>query len=331
MLGRLRKHLTPATGLALLALVFAITGGAFAATGGGNSSHGTLTASAAKSKAKAKAKAGPRGPAGPAGKNGTNGTNGAPGATGPAGPQGPAGAAGSGTPGPKGENGTNGTSVTSVPASKAECESGGVKYTPGGKVCNGATGYTKTLPEHQTEMGAWTISPVPEQIRCIAAPEEEVENKVTNKKEKVHTGQWEDSACTQKAPENPAFGKPTGNFEREELTHTRNADFASISFPIPLGKPLGEAAVHYIKAEETTAQCTGSPAAPSAEPGNLCVYESFTSNVENNEAIIFTPSSGFFGFPTEAGAGISGAGIDLPVLAGHGGGTAIGAWAVTAE
>ena len=34
MLSKIRKHLTPSTGIALIALVFALTGGAFAATGG---------------------------------------------------------------------------------------------------------------------------------------------------------------------------------------------------------------------------------------------------------------------------------------------------------
>ena len=105
MLSALRKrvHFGPATAIAFLALVFAITGGAFAATGGngGGSSHATLIASAAK--AKSKVKVGPRGPAGPAGKNGANGANGA------AGPQGPQ--------GPKGENGT--TARTAPPARTA--------------------------------------------------------------------------------------------------------------------------------------------------------------------------------------------------------------------
>ena len=96
VLRKIKKHFTPAMGVALLGLVFAVTGVSFAATGGngGGPSHGTLTASAAKSKSKAKTKVGPRGPAGPAGKNGANGATGAAGPTGPAGAQGPAGATG---------------------------------------------------------------------------------------------------------------------------------------------------------------------------------------------------------------------------------------------
>src|ERR1700733_15373396 len=106
MLQTMRKHLTYSNLAATLALLFAITGGAFAATGGGSNRPARATASvsgatgrsgvsdrvivtAAKKKAKAKAPA--RGPAGPAGKNGTNGTNGAPGAAGSVGPAGPTG------------------------------------------------------------------------------------------------------------------------------------------------------------------------------------------------------------------------------------------------
>lgn len=149
MLQRLRKHLTPSVFIALIALVFALTGGAFAATGGGGggSSHATLTASAAKSKAKSKTKAGARGPAGPAGKNGTNGANGAQGATGavgpagPAGSQGPAGAAGAkgetGATGPKGETGATGEEGPAGP-----------EGTFGGQ----------TLPAGKTLKGNWAAS-----------------------------------------------------------------------------------------------------------------------------------------------------------------------------
>lgn len=139
MLQRLRKHLTPSVFIALIALVFALTGGAFAATGGGSSSHATLTASAAKSKAKSKTKAGARGPAGPAGKNGTNGANGAAGAQGPAGPQGAAGGKGeTGSPGTDGTDGTDGTNGTNG----AE----GSPWTDGG-----------TLPSESTETGQWAV------------------------------------------------------------------------------------------------------------------------------------------------------------------------------
>ena len=112
MFQAIRRHISPATVVAFMALIFAMTGGAFAASsgGGGRGSRATAStapagsatplASAAKSKAKPKAKAGPRGPAGPGGKNGANG------ATGPAGAAGPAGATGPG--GPAGATGATG-------------------------------------------------------------------------------------------------------------------------------------------------------------------------------------------------------------------------------
>jgi Collagen triple helix repeat (20 copies) len=113
MFQRVTKHITPASVLALVALVFAITGGAFAASGGsGNGpSHATLSASAAKAKKKSKPQstrgpAGPKGATGVAGAMGPAGPQGAPGAAGAAGKEGPQGAKG-GT-GPEGQAGKEG-------------------------------------------------------------------------------------------------------------------------------------------------------------------------------------------------------------------------------
>jgi Collagen triple helix repeat (20 copies) len=141
----LKKHLTPSTVIAIVALVFALTGGAFAATGGSSGSGKTVarvsssTSVATAAKNKPKPKAGARGPAGPAGKNGAPGATGATGATGPAGatgPGGPQGVAGAaGAPGAKGENGA-----------------------PGAPGKNGTTGFTETLPPKETETGT-VVSP----------------------------------------------------------------------------------------------------------------------------------------------------------------------------
>jgi hypothetical protein len=68
---KLKQHLNPATGIALMALVFAMTGGAYAANHYVITSTRQIKPSVLKKKAKGKT-----GPAGP---------NGAPGATGPAG------------------------------------------------------------------------------------------------------------------------------------------------------------------------------------------------------------------------------------------------------
>ncbi len=120
--------------VAILALVLAMVGGAYAAGG--------LTKSQEKQVKKIAKKY--------AGKNGTNGTNGTNGAA--------------GAKGDKGDPGNNGTSVTGVaiPTSSATCNHlGGTAYTSASgteNVCNGTTGFTKTLPKGETEKGAFAIS-----------------------------------------------------------------------------------------------------------------------------------------------------------------------------
>jgi hypothetical protein len=187
--------------VAIFALVFAMVGGAWAA-GGLNPKQKKEVTKIAKKFA------------------GKNGTNGAPGERGP-----------QGEPGKAGENGKPGTSVTGapIPTSSATCNHlGGIAYTSASStenVCNGQTGFTKTLPEGETERGDWSM------IGSGAA----------------------------------------------ELIGT------SASFNIPLAEaPLP----HLIRAdgmevvqegccstkEVTSSVCTGKPEAPTAAPGNLCVY-----------------------------------------------------------
>jgi hypothetical protein len=142
MFSAIRKHLSPATVVAFVALVFAMTGGAFAASSSGGGGAGvkasaavTPVAVAVEAKAKVKAKAGPRGPAGPAGKAGAAGPAGAQGA---AGAQGPGGARGeTGPQGPEGKQGE--------PGGKGE------QGTPG------TTGFTEMLPSGKTLKGAWAL------------------------------------------------------------------------------------------------------------------------------------------------------------------------------
>jgi hypothetical protein len=120
--------------IACVALIAALTGGAYAASGG-------LTATQKKEVKKiAKQFAGKPG---------------APGAAGPAGP------AGSGTKGDTGAAGTNGTSATAVSftGSQHGCADGGTEVKSASApvfVCNGETGFTETLPPGETETGAWT-------------------------------------------------------------------------------------------------------------------------------------------------------------------------------
>jgi hypothetical protein len=133
--------------ISVIALVFAMFGGAYAAS---NNGGGKATTSA-------KAKKGPRGPKG---------------ATGPAGSQGPVGPAGSagpkgdaGAPGSAGTPGAPGASVASSeePIGTAKCEGrGGSKFVVGATTtyaCNGEEGspWTAdgTLPSEATETGVW--------------------------------------------------------------------------------------------------------------------------------------------------------------------------------
>ncbi len=244
MFDVLRNRLTYSNIAATLALVFAMSGGAYAVTGHGGSSptgsaaaastgpgSGSTAATAAKSKAKSKSKAGARGPAGPQGKSGPAGTAGSEGKAGAAGPQGPAGAKGEN--GTAGANGANGASVTSkqLSTSEAACaKQGGAEFTAaeGAKTtaCNGTTGFTSTLPPGKTETGAWGIT-------AAGGPD--------------HSAQ-----------------------EEREFSETAQT---SVSFSIPLDKELGENEVHYVASKGNGTTCPGSAAEPLAEQGNLCLYQ----------------------------------------------------------
>ncbi|MGN6373904.1 MAG: hypothetical protein ACTHM1_13100 [Solirubrobacteraceae bacterium] len=150
MLGRIRNRFTYANVVMTLALVFAMTGGAYAAK------HYLITSTKQISPKVLKALQGKRGPAGPQGLQGP---------AGPAGPAGPQGAAGA-----SGKNGANGESVTAseVKAGEAACgKLGGSKFKVAGSetfACNGKEGspWTAggTLPSGKSEHGAWSISDV---------------------------------------------------------------------------------------------------------------------------------------------------------------------------
>jgi hypothetical protein len=147
-----KKHLTPTTFIALLALIFAMSGGAYAAGKYLVTSTSQIKPSVLKRLT---------GKAGPAGKNGAQGVTGA---AGPAGAKGETGAAGTGSEGKAGE------SVKIARASGSECNGeGGASFSnAGGKVsaCNGEEGtpgkegspWTAggVLPSGSTETGAWT-------------------------------------------------------------------------------------------------------------------------------------------------------------------------------
>ena len=144
-----RRYLSYANVTATVALVFAMSGGALAA------SHYLITTTKQIKPSVLSQLKGKAGHTGPAGANGANGV---------AGPQGAAGAQGPG--GAAGAAGAAGASVSSkeVKAGEAACEKlGGTEFTSASgtaTACNGkpgTTGFTETLPAGKTETGAWTI------------------------------------------------------------------------------------------------------------------------------------------------------------------------------
>ena len=131
MLSPIRKRLTYANVVATLALVFAMSGGAYAASKFLITSTKQIKPSvlaSLKGKSGAAGAAGAQGPAGPGGAQGPAGAAGKEGAPGKEGPQGKEGVAG--------KNGTNGKE--------------GSPWTDGG-----------TLPHEATETGAWALAPQP--------------------------------------------------------------------------------------------------------------------------------------------------------------------------
>jgi hypothetical protein len=124
MLGAIRRHFN-ATGLvAVLALMFAMSGGAYAASRYVITSTKQISPKVLKSLQ------------GKAGKPGASGVQGLVGPAGPAGSQGPAGQAGA----------------------KGEAGAPGKEGPPGKSGENGTTGFTETLPAGKTLEGEWGLS-----------------------------------------------------------------------------------------------------------------------------------------------------------------------------
>lgn len=161
MLSTLRTRFGIPGVISVIALVFAMFGGAYAASS--SSGGGKATASA-------KAKKGPRGPKGATGPAGPAGL---------AGPQGPAGVKGdAGASGKEGPSGAPGAGVTSeqfgVGGKEGHCVGiGGSKFTSASGstfACNGEEGIQGpegepwtaggTLPPGKTETGTWAWGPV---------------------------------------------------------------------------------------------------------------------------------------------------------------------------
>jgi hypothetical protein len=297
----MRKKLTEPFGkagltVAILALVMALVGGAYAAGGLTKSQEKQVT----KIAKKYAGKSGAPGATGPAGTNGTNGTNGKDGA-----------------PGAKGENGTDGTdgengkSVVSVTASG--CTAGGFGYEIEGSlvkhsVCNGEEGEAGEDGENVTNTA---ISANPANAHC----------KEGGAELKVGAG-TPTYACTG-SPWTAGGTLPANSTEEGAWAFTvaaENNEFqkylgrAGISFGIPLASE--PTTVLLKEGEGGTTECPGTAEEPKAKSGFLCVYTELAAGL--NQALLGASGSKF-------GAIVGFTGIQ----ASEQGGMAFGSWAVT--
>jgi hypothetical protein len=155
MFSSIRKRLNVTNVALALALVFAMTGGAYAAKRVLITSKSQISPKVLKElqgKAGPAGTQGPAGPAGPAGAAGAKGDSGSPGAKGEKGD--------TGEKGEKGEKGVNGSAGTTGPKGATGLE--GSEGPPGAKGLTGTTGpegspWTAggTLPSGKTETGVW--------------------------------------------------------------------------------------------------------------------------------------------------------------------------------
>ncbi len=299
MFSRMSKHFTYANVAVTLALVFAMSGGAYAASKYVIASTKQISPKVLKSLTGKAGPSGAQGPAGAVGAAGPAGPAGAKGETGASGKEGPAGEKGApgekGTPGTDGFNGSNGVGVTSktVLTSEAACnKEGGSEFTAVGNsktlACNGKEG---------KQGSPWTANGT----LPVGSSE---------------TGQW--------------------SFAQYQPTSVNPLVTASISFPIQLAKALGEAGTHFIGPEEgegepkenMPAGCSGNFAAPKAASGNLCV---FTKVMDANFNPVPASLSILDAETGEKQAGKSGAYLSGAIAGGNAGETIIGSgdWVVT--
>jgi hypothetical protein len=282
--------------ISIVALVAALGGGAYAASGGLSGKQKTEVEKIAKKYA------------------GKPGANGAPGA---AGPQGPGGAAGAkGDAGSTGNTGAAGKSVNVGTATISQCEEGGITVGVEGSsatpVCNGEEGPEgpegalgtagTTLPAGASETGVWSFGGLQNNL---ALPEPEIEKIILPISFTVPlSGQLTATEC------GPSAGPGSG--------------------------PGPACQVHYINAmnkevleggeKVTSTVCTGTALEPKATPGNLCVY------TKTLTAVNASPNNGSIGKGggPQGGAGALTAGAFLTIVNPEKSAIGTGSWAVTA-
>jgi hypothetical protein len=308
MFSWIRRRFSYANVVATLALFFAMTGGALAA------SHYLITST---KQIKPSVLSALKGKAGPAGANGAAGSAGP---AGPAGVQGLVGAGGSN--GENGKEGASGASVTNTPvkAGGACGSEGGAEFKVGAgaatHACSGKTGFTETLPEGRTETGTWSFG----------------DAMTEGTKEYAELEAWVPVSFN--VPLKEGLERGNVHFLAE---HTLNCQEPQE----PARKTCQEENEKTeAKQKENKEACPGSAAEPAAEPGNLCVYETLVSGSGDTAIRGGVYNAGSSAFPFNAGAGTTGAVLGLLVEAeGSVGGNssaismddfAYGTWAVTA-
>ncbi len=263
-LGALLKHVSPATVVAIVALVFAMSGGAFALSGGGSGGgHATAQVAKAKKKSKSKSTTGPRGPkgeTGPAGKEGKEGKEG------PAGKEGKEGKAGA--------NGSNGESVKLAAA--GACKEGGTKLTVGGEskeVCNGAKG---AEGEPGEEGSPWTTG------STLPKGSEKVGKK--GEPGPQETGVWAyvpaDAETREDVPISFPIKLATALPAENPVSHENSVEY------IRPGEQEGETFESFAIEQ---GHCGGTAAHPEAAAGYLCVFVSYEAGKKVSWEGIFSP------------------------------------------
>jgi hypothetical protein len=350
MFSRIRRRMTYANIAMTLALVFAMSGGAYAAGKYLITSTKQIKPSVLASLKGAKGANGAQGPAGPAGPAGPEGKVGAPGAPGK---EGAGGANGS-----DGQNGAAGESVKSavVPQGNKSCAEGGSKFTVGGKetfACNGKegpvgpTGPQGPLQPGKTESGQWAVAQ-------FVAGETSLERVAVGLSFPIPLASPLDSEHVHYMPRGvePAAGTgdlTSGSAEVTNVTTTSSGKFAVGSTISGAGIPAGSTitaigestpTLTLSKAAETSgtgvsltagppAGCGGSVAKPEAASGNLCVFTNiaadYASGLLNLEFGIENVEVG------GGGAGTAGAVMFSPTSVTYAKGTvfADGDWVVT--
>lgn len=328
MFSRITRHFNASMTVAIVALVFAMTGGAFALSGGsgGSGPDGGLVANAAAKTKKGKSKT-LRGPAGPAGKPGPAGPSGPVGAAGPQGPAGPKGETGGA--GAQGERGSQGE-----PGSEGK---EGSPWTAGG-----------TLPPEKTETGSWSIvnlsaensGQIMSTVISFAIP---LKSALTETEVHFIAGEPArgegntESGSTTIGNAQPTEGKIVAGQEiagpgivAGTIILSYNEETIALSAP---ATATGEKVQFTTgpQASETT-NCPGSAENPRAVKGNLCVY-----SVEEEKIAPLILASRFYPIspPTNRNAysvgGASTAGALLTFrITGERPNQAYGTWAVTA-